>query len=110
LCKPSDKYSTDLAYYEIEAILVNDSSIDVIWDHEAAAKYFTWDSNQWISYDDADTFAQKVDWANEVDISGSLIWASDLGRCLLDSSASVTFFSSLSTNRREIRRLHLDST
>jgi chitinase len=84
LCKPSDKNSTDLAYYEIQAILANDSSINVIWDKEAAVKYFAWDSNQWISYDDADTFAQKVDWANEVGISGSLIWASDLGMCICD--------------------------
>jgi chitinase len=40
-------------------------------------KYFLWDG-QWISYDDADTFKQKVEWANDIGFSGSLIWASDL--------------------------------
>jgi chitinase len=47
-------------------------------DEEAAVKYMTWDNDQWISYDDADTFKQKKEWANNVGFSGSLIWASDL--------------------------------
>jgi len=35
--------------------------------------------DQWISYDDKDTFQQKIDWANDIGFGGSLIWASDLG-------------------------------
>lgn len=31
-----------------------------------------------MSYDDKDTFKQKLDWANDVGFSGALIWASDL--------------------------------
>ena len=69
---------TDLAYYEVQDILKN-SNIKVIYDKESAVNYFTFDTNQWISYDDKDTFKQKVEWANDVGFSGSLIWASDLG-------------------------------
>ncbi|KAF9876816.1 symbiotic chitinase [Colletotrichum karsti] len=67
-----------LSHYEIKDILDKNPGIKPVWDKEAAVKYFSWDSNQWISYDDTDTYKQKVTWANEVGFSGSLIWASDL--------------------------------
>lgn len=41
--------------------------------------YFTFDDNQWVSYDDEITFGQKLDWANDVGLGGAMIWASDLG-------------------------------
>ncbi|KAF3898091.1 Bacteriodes thetaiotaomicron symbiotic chitinase [Trichophyton interdigitale] len=61
-----------LAHYEIQEILSKDGNvralangdIKVFHDETAAVKYFTWNKDQWISYDDADTFKQKVDWAN----------------------------------------------
>lgn len=68
-----------LAHYEIQDILERNPDIEVQYDEEAAVKYFSWDNDQWISFDDKTTFAQKVDWANEMGMSGSLIWASDLG-------------------------------
>lgn len=71
----------DLAYYEVQDILKK-HSITPIHDKEAAVKYFSWDNNQWISYDDAETFKQKIDWADSVGFMGSLIWASDLGEFL----------------------------
>ena len=69
-----------LAYYEVQDILKKHKERDmtVTWDKAAAVKYFSWDNNQWISYDDADTFKQKKDWVNGIGFSGSLIWASDL--------------------------------
>lgn len=70
---------SDLSYYEIQQILSDNTDIEVIHDKAAAVKYFTWGENQWISYDDKDTFKQKVDWANDIGFGGSLIWASDLG-------------------------------
>lgn len=85
----------DLAYYEIQQILSNNSDIKVIHDKEAAVKYFTWDTNQWISYDDEDTFKQKIDWANSIGFSGSLIWASDLG---IQTSDKKGHFSEQCTN------------
>lgn len=67
-----------LAYYEIAGILTG-AGITPTHDTVAAVNYFTFDKNQWVSYDDAVTFKQKVDWANGVGLGGALIWASDLG-------------------------------
>ncbi|EUC49054.1 glycoside hydrolase family 18 protein [Bipolaris oryzae ATCC 44560] len=69
-----------LAHYEIQDILNKNKKRDltVVHDEKAAVKYLHWDNNQWISFDDADTFKQKKEWANSVGFSGSLIWASDL--------------------------------
>ncbi|KAK0669896.1 bacteriodes thetaiotaomicron symbiotic chitinase [Cercophora samala] len=71
-----------LAHYEIQDILSkqnkNKRAIQVIHDKEAAVKYFSWDNDQWISFDDKETFAQKIKWADSLGLSGSLIWASDL--------------------------------
>ncbi|KAM3519834.1 hypothetical protein MY4038_009654 [Beauveria bassiana] len=67
-----------LAYYEVQDILQKNPDIKVIHDKEAAVKYMAWDKDQWISFDDADTFKQKVEWADKIGFSGSLIWASDL--------------------------------
>jgi len=66
-----------LSYYEIKEILAG--GVTPVHDTEAAVNYITFNSNQWISYDDAVTFKQKTDWANGVGLGGALIWASDLG-------------------------------
>lgn len=79
-----------LGYFEIQDILgdggdtggVTRRSSTPIHDVEAAVKYVQYDTNQWVrfhfpyfcsfiynlqvSYDDKDTFKQKVDWANSV--------------------------------------------
>ncbi|KAF4160011.1 hypothetical protein CNMCM6936_004140 [Aspergillus lentulus] len=73
-----------LAYYEIQDVLSQASSgkkrgaITPTHDKEAAVNYFTFDDNQWVSYDDEVTFKQKVDWADSIGMGGALIWASDL--------------------------------
>ncbi|KAE8150566.1 hypothetical protein BDV25DRAFT_172049 [Aspergillus avenaceus] len=72
-----------LAYYEIMSVLQGKSgkkraTITPTHDKEAAVNYFTFDDNQWISYDDKTTFKQKIDWANDIGLGGALIWASDL--------------------------------
>jgi GH18 family chitinase len=68
-----------LGYYEILGVLNADSSISPVHDTEAAVLYFTFDNNQWVSYDNEQTFQQKVDWTNSVGMGGAMIWASDLG-------------------------------
>ncbi|KAE8353840.1 hypothetical protein BDV28DRAFT_132353 [Aspergillus coremiiformis] len=73
-----------LAYYEIMSVLngatahKKRASINPTHDKAAAVKYFTFNQNQWVSYDDKETFKQKVDWADSVGLGGALIWASDL--------------------------------
>jgi GH18 family chitinase len=63
---------------EIQDILKKSDSIEKIHDEEAAVKYFKFDTDQWVSYDDADTFDQKVEWANSVGLGGLMSWAIDL--------------------------------
>ncbi len=75
-----------LSYYEIMNILngattKKRATITPTHDSVDAVNYFTFDDNQWVSYDNAVTFKQKVDWANSVGLGGGLIWASDLGKC-----------------------------
>lgn len=36
-------------------------------------KYATWDTNQWVSYDDDDTFDQKRDFANSRCLGGTMV-------------------------------------
>ncbi|KAH6634677.1 glycoside hydrolase superfamily [Chaetomium sp. MPI-SDFR-AT-0129] len=69
-----------LAHYEIQDIIRKNKKRGLvpIHDKKAAVKYMTWDNDQWISYDDADTFKQKIKWADSIGFGGSLIWASDL--------------------------------
>ncbi|PYH80263.1 hypothetical protein BO82DRAFT_375731 [Aspergillus uvarum CBS 121591] len=75
-----------LAYYEVMDVLngastsSKRSTITPVHDKTDAVNYFTFDGDQWVSYDDATTFAQKVAWVNEVGIGGAMIWASDLRR------------------------------
>lgn len=73
-----------LAYYEVADILQKNPSISPMHDEDAAVLYFSWDDDQWISYDNETTFKQKLDWASEVGIGGSLIWASDQGEWPID--------------------------
>ncbi|KAG6194205.1 hypothetical protein E4U10_003178 [Claviceps purpurea] len=84
------KASGYLAYYEVQEILKKNPSIKIIHDKQAAVKYFTFDKDQWVSFDDQDTFKQKVEWANSVGFSGSLIWASDLDDFEFTAHASLT--------------------
>jgi chitinase len=44
--------------------VISDNNLDPFWDKTAAVKWITWDSNQWVSYDDGDTFDQKRKFAN----------------------------------------------
>jgi chitinase len=77
---PCTSTSGYLAHYEIQDILSKNKKRDltVVHDKKAAVKYLNCDNDQWILFDDADTFEQKKEWANSVGFSGSLIWASDL--------------------------------
>lgn len=41
--------------------------------------WITWNSNQWVSFDDNNTLAQKEKYANDLCLSGQFAWAVDLG-------------------------------
>jgi hypothetical protein len=42
-------------------------------------KYFTYNTNQWVGYDDPDTFALKESMANSYCIGGTMVWSVDFG-------------------------------
>ncbi|KAF2000150.1 glycoside hydrolase family 18 protein, partial [Amniculicola lignicola CBS 123094] len=74
---PCSKESGILMHYEIKAILDQAPNLKPVWDKTAAVKYLVFDKDQWVSYDDKDTFGQKITWANSVGFGGALIWAAD---------------------------------
>ncbi|KAI1827703.1 glycosyl hydrolases family 18-domain-containing protein [Xylaria intraflava] len=65
-----------LDYGEISDVVIK-NNLNPIWDKDAAVKWITWDSNQWVSYDDQDTFQQKKDFASKRCLGGLMIWAMD---------------------------------
>ena len=65
-----------LTYAEIMSL--QDNGIGKVFHvEEDAVNYMVWDSNQWVSYDDARTFKQKVKFAKEKCLGGLMIWAID---------------------------------
>ncbi|KAJ4003710.1 hypothetical protein NW766_012161 [Fusarium irregulare] len=66
-----------LGYFEIQDILKK-HKVNKIHDKEAAVNYFSYNKDQWISYDDKVTFQQKVKWADSIGLGGLMIWAIDL--------------------------------
>ncbi|RMZ84791.1 hypothetical protein DV737_g979, partial [Chaetothyriales sp. CBS 132003] len=65
-----------LDYQEIQDV-ISQNKLSPYWDHKAAVKWITWGKNQWISYDDDDTFAQKREFANNRCLGGTMVWAID---------------------------------
>jgi chitinase len=58
---------------EIQAVIAAGGVVTL--DSAAAVKQVVWDTNQWVSYDDADTFALKIDYANGKCLGGTMVWA-----------------------------------
>ncbi|KAL8685655.1 MAG: hypothetical protein Q9218_007628, partial [Villophora microphyllina] len=65
-----------LDYQEIQDIIKSNNVIPV-HDEKAGVKWITWGGNQWVSYDDDDTFQQKRDFANSRCLGGLTVWAMD---------------------------------
>lgn len=60
------------------------------FDKEAAAKYLVYAGNNWISYDDAETFKLKIDYANKLGLGGLMVWAIDQDDTTLTALRAVT--------------------
>ena len=73
---PCSKNSGTLTYKEIMQI-IEQKGLEPVYDKEAGIKYVTWDRDQWVSYDDEDTFQQKIKYANGLGLAGLFIWAID---------------------------------
>lgn len=59
--------------------IIQDKDPETFLDTEAAVKWITWDDDQWVSYDDEDTFTMKTDYAMDTGLSGFMVWAIDQG-------------------------------
>lgn len=58
--------------------LITANDITPILESVAGVKYMSWDSNQWVSYDDEDTYTLKRNFANGLGLGGTMAWALDL--------------------------------
>lgn len=85
---PCTANSGTLAYFEIMDI-VKSKNLKPYYDKEAQAKYIVWDNDQWVSYDDKDTFQAKIDFANKLGLGGLLIWSIDQDTQNLDALKAV---------------------
>jgi chitinase len=77
-----------LSYWEIMEI-INKYNIKPTYDKESGVKWISWNTNQWVSYDDQDTIQQKIKYTNALGLGGLLIWAIDLDNSQLDALAGV---------------------
>ncbi|KAI0916647.1 hypothetical protein AcW1_010187 [Taiwanofungus camphoratus] len=66
-----------LSFSEIQSVLSSSNATPVL-DVAAAVKYLVYDNDDWISYDDNDTFATKVSFAKSAGFGGLMVWAADL--------------------------------
>ena len=60
-----------LSAAEINRIIANGAT--VTFDSAAAVKIVTWNSNQWVSWDDAETLKLKLDYANKRCLGGYVL-------------------------------------
>lgn len=58
--------------------ILDSTNAKATYDEVAKVNYIVYGQNNWISYDDARTFQDKIDFANERGLSGIMIWAIDL--------------------------------
>ncbi|KAM0187753.1 hypothetical protein ACHAPI_010981 [Fusarium lateritium] len=65
-----------LSAHEISKLIKNGAKVKL--DKKAGVKIVTWDRNQWVSWDDAETLKIKLDYANENCLGGTMVWAIDL--------------------------------
>ncbi|MCJ1394843.1 hypothetical protein MMC18_007723 [Xylographa bjoerkii] len=62
---------------EIQSI-ISANSLTPTLDTNAAVKWITWGGNQWVSYDDSETFQLKRTFADNLCLGGTMTWALDL--------------------------------
>jgi len=57
--------------------LITDGGYTPFLNKTAMVKYFTYDENSWVGYDDEETYAMKEAFANERCLGGIMIWSVD---------------------------------
>lgn len=92
---PCTNSAGTLSYTEIERVVSAGGEVGI--DRDAAVEQVVWDGDQWASYDDADTFAMKIDYANRRCLGGTMVWAVSL-----DARGTAASALSRSTGRRAV--------
>ncbi|MCJ1383203.1 hypothetical protein MMC17_006316 [Xylographa soralifera] len=82
--------SGTLSYHEIMQI-ISTYNLEPYYDKVDAVNYVTWNSDQWVSFDDQDTFQQKIKFANTLGLGGLLIWSLDQDTAQLDALKGVIY-------------------
>ncbi|KAK8093699.1 Glycosyl hydrolases family 18 protein, partial [Apiospora hydei] len=77
-----------LSYREIKEV-IDTKKLKPVHDKSAGVKYITWNSDQWVSFDDKDTFKQKKNLASKLGLGGYLIWAIDQDDAQLSALSAV---------------------
>lgn len=75
--------------------VISDNNLTPYYDKTNQVKYVTWNQDQWVSYDDKDTFQAKIKFANGQGLGGLLIWSLDQDTSQLDALAGVIYPKSL---------------
>ncbi|KZT36396.1 hypothetical protein SISSUDRAFT_1120964 [Sistotremastrum suecicum HHB10207 ss-3] len=73
---PCSHNAGTLMYSELDATIDNAVGVGA-FDATAAINYITYDDNQWASYDEAESFAIKINYANQHCLGGTAIWSID---------------------------------
>ncbi|RAK98436.1 glycoside hydrolase [Aspergillus ibericus CBS 121593] len=68
--------SGTLSNAEIQRIITANNLVPT-FDQVAGVKWITWDTDQWVSYDDGESMQMKIDFANKHCLGGTLIWSMD---------------------------------
>ncbi|KFY47845.1 hypothetical protein V495_01790 [Pseudogymnoascus sp. VKM F-4514 (FW-929)] len=77
-----------LSAAEITKIIAGGATVTL--DTVAAVEIVTWDTDQWVSWDDTRTLKMKVEYANSRCLGGIMVWAIDLDDGTLIKSLSNT--------------------
>lgn len=75
---------------EIMQAIGGGDGVTVTLDPVAAVQIVTWDTDQWVSWDDATTLGMKVDYANERCLGGVMVWAIELDNGSMIESLSLS--------------------
>lgn len=73
---PCSDASGILDNQEIQDI-IKKNNLKPVHDEKTGVNWITWDSDQWVSFDDDTTFKQKRDFANKRCLGGLMVWAID---------------------------------
>ncbi|KAJ6484663.1 hypothetical protein C8R45DRAFT_1214695 [Mycena sanguinolenta] len=66
-----------LMFSEIETIVQSAGTAELVFDEVAAVKYLVYDDIDWVSYDDQQTLAMKLQYANSICLGGTFVWSLD---------------------------------